>query len=148
MPVAVSWAVLLCLAVVIVYVNRMATSKFNLHDFISNPSHESLEACRKDDLLSLAGHFNLSISRALLKSEIRKLVVKRLTEEGVLAATHVVDTTTASILLEPALSPEGEVSHGREVTPDWAEPAVSLFGVNDVITKLGTEVLETKQISI
>ncbi|KAL6464428.1 hypothetical protein MHYP_G00267450 [Metynnis hypsauchen] len=36
-----------------------------------------------------------------------------------------VDTTNASILFEPALSAQREVSHGWEVTPDWAEPVVS-----------------------
>ncbi|KAL7839423.1 hypothetical protein SRHO_G00260810 [Serrasalmus rhombeus] len=67
---------------------------------------------------------SLLISRALLKSEIRKLVAKWLTEVGVLTATHMVDTTTVS-LLEPVLSPEREVSSGREVTLDWVEPVVS-----------------------
>ena len=44
---------------------------FNLQDFIDNPSFEKVDSCRKDDLLCIAKHFNISIQKYGVKKDIK-----------------------------------------------------------------------------
>ncbi|GAA6090915.1 uncharacterized protein LOC107724040 [Tachysurus ichikawai] len=60
---------------------------FELQAFLSAPSLERLDECRKDNLLEIAAHFEMSLSRQLLKREIKKLVVEKLVELHVLSLT-------------------------------------------------------------
>ena len=57
---------------------------FDLHRFLVAPSHGELELCRKADLLEVAGHFGLSLSRSLIKQEMRLALLTMLVELGVL----------------------------------------------------------------
>lgn len=57
---------------------------FNLPTFIENLTVEQLKKCRKDDLLSIAGHFQILVVRQALKREIKSVVWNRLVELNVL----------------------------------------------------------------
>lgn len=43
---------------------------FSLSEFVRNPSLELLDSCYKEDLLAIAAHFKIKMSRQLLKEEI------------------------------------------------------------------------------
>ncbi|XP_016388304.1 uncharacterized protein LOC107724040 [Sinocyclocheilus rhinocerous] len=57
---------------------------FDLEAFINVPTLEQLDKCRKDDLISIAAHYRISVSRQQLKREIKSIVLKKLVELGVL----------------------------------------------------------------
>lgn len=38
-------------------------SSFDLQDFIKNPTPERLDKCRKDDLIEIAEHFKIHVSK-------------------------------------------------------------------------------------
>lgn len=56
---------------------------FNLQSFLSQPSTEQVENCRKADLVAIANHFDLPLG-ALLKEELRALIMGKLVELEVL----------------------------------------------------------------
>ncbi|XP_058254433.1 uncharacterized protein LOC131358974 [Hemibagrus wyckioides] len=56
----------------------MAT--FDLQAFVSAPSLECLDNCRKDNLLEIAAHFELPVPRQLVKKEIKRLILEKLVE--------------------------------------------------------------------
>lgn len=58
---------------------------FDLQDFIVNPSFEKVDLCRKDDLLSIASHFDISVRKYSLKRDIKDKVLEQLVELKVLA---------------------------------------------------------------
>lgn len=43
---------------------------FDLQAFVASPSMEVFEKCQKDDLLEIAAHFDVPVSRSLVKKEI------------------------------------------------------------------------------
>ncbi len=43
--------------------NVIGMADFDLESFVSAPTVEQLDACRKDDLLRVAEHFQISVSR-------------------------------------------------------------------------------------
>ncbi|XP_076831223.1 uncharacterized protein LOC143476767 [Brachyhypopomus gauderio] len=55
--------------------------EFDLEQFVLSPSVEALAQCRKADLLSVAGFYNVSVARSARKAEIRKTILERLREE-------------------------------------------------------------------
>ena len=57
---------------------------FNLQDFIDNPSFEKVDSCRKDDLLCIAKHFNISIQKYGVKKDIKNKLLEKLIEVNVL----------------------------------------------------------------
>lgn len=57
---------------------------FELQDFIDSPSLEKINACRKDDLLCIAAHFDILVQKHGLKKEIKNKVVEKLVELKVL----------------------------------------------------------------
>lgn len=62
----------------------MATGVFNLSAFLSSPSWEELHVCRKHDLFAIAAHFELNVSRQLVKEDLKTAVSNKLVEEGLL----------------------------------------------------------------
>ncbi|XP_076863849.1 uncharacterized protein LOC143516142 [Brachyhypopomus gauderio] len=52
---------------------------FDIQAFLSCPSVECLDTCKKDQLLEIAEAVGLSLSRQLLKSEIKRNVIEHLT---------------------------------------------------------------------
>ncbi|XP_073768826.1 uncharacterized protein [Danio rerio] len=59
-------------------------AEFDLNSFVSAPSVEQLDTFRKDDLLKIAEHFQIKISRQQLKREIKGVIVRHLKELGLL----------------------------------------------------------------
>lgn len=57
---------------------------FSVEKFLENPSLEELDGCRKDDLLMIASHFQISVKKQSLKNEIKSVVYSRLVEMNVL----------------------------------------------------------------
>lgn len=51
---------------------------FSLQDFIDNPTLEKIDACRKDDLLCIAAHFNIPVPKHGVKKEIKSRVLEKL----------------------------------------------------------------------
>lgn len=64
---------------------------FNLQDFVIRPSVEQLNLCRKQDLLQIADHFQIVVSKQSLKKEIKRLLIRHLNELQVLPMSNVGD---------------------------------------------------------
>lgn len=57
---------------------------FDLEAFISAPTLGQLDKCRKDDLIRIAAHYQISVLKQQLKREIKNIVLQKLVELGVL----------------------------------------------------------------
>ncbi len=64
--------------------NAIVMADLNLESFVSAPTVEQLDACRKEDLLRVAEYFQISVPRQQLKRDIKRVVVQHLGEQGVL----------------------------------------------------------------
>lgn len=66
--------------------DKLITSmaELDLEHFINAPTIEQLDKCRKDDLIRVAEHFKIKVSKQQLKREIKSVVVHNLGELGVL----------------------------------------------------------------
>ncbi len=62
--------------------NAIVMADLNLESFVSAPTVEQLDACRKEDLLRVAEYFQISVSRQQLKRDIKRVVVQHLGEQG------------------------------------------------------------------
>ena len=63
----------------------MMEGEFSIADFVRNPSVEQLSLCKKDELIEVATHYEITgIKRYMLKSEILRQIVVFLIEEQVL----------------------------------------------------------------
>ena len=63
----------------------MMEGEFSIADFVRNPSVEQLSLCKKDELIEVATHYEITrIKRYMLKSEILRQIVDFLIEEQVL----------------------------------------------------------------
>lgn len=97
---------------------------FSVKGFLEAPSLEGLELCRKDDLLQLAEHFGVSVSRSDRKQIIKEAVLAKLIQEGVLQLAEVPDPRACldegpDVVVEKKLNVEIEtgVVDGTEVPP-------------------------------
>lgn len=61
----------------------VSMAAFDLSEFVSDPSLNQLETCRKDDLFAIADHYGISVSTSLLKCDLKAVVVEGLISEGV-----------------------------------------------------------------
>ena len=61
------------------------TTTFELERFVSSPTLEELTSLTKVNLLAVALHYKLSVTEAMSKAQIRKLVVQYLQEEEMLS---------------------------------------------------------------
>lgn len=68
---------------------------FSLQNFVILPSLEHL--CRKQDLLQIADHDQIAVSRQALKKEIKSRVLQRLSELNALPMSNVVVSGNLSI---------------------------------------------------
>lgn len=58
---------------------------FDLEAFISNPSVEQLDQCRKEDLHAIAAYFEVALSKSFLKPELKEAVLHLLVDRKVLS---------------------------------------------------------------
>ncbi|GAA6082053.1 uncharacterized protein LOC110439519 [Tachysurus ichikawai] len=65
--------------------------KFNLENFITSPSLEQIELCRKQDLMQIADHFQIPLSKQSRKKELKRMLILRLKELQVLPTSNVED---------------------------------------------------------
>ncbi|XP_043098834.1 uncharacterized protein LOC122347537 [Puntigrus tetrazona] len=59
-------------------------AEFALETFLKSPSLELIDKCRKDDLLCIAAHFKIVVTKQQLKRDIKSAVLQQLVELGVL----------------------------------------------------------------
>lgn len=95
---------------------------FDLDTFVGSPSVEKLCECRKEDLLCIAAHYKIAVSKQLRKSEIRSAVSSGLVQLGVLTLSAGVGEVTAeadgrSGEEERSETAEGKVSEAKAVFP-------------------------------
>ena len=74
-------------------------STFDLEGFLSDPSVEQIDRCRKKDLYAIAAHFEFAASPTLLKAELKEAVVHMLVQKKVLG------TGSSATASEPAIPP-------------------------------------------
>ncbi|CAI5687993.1 unnamed protein product [Oreochromis niloticus] len=70
---------------------------FNIEDFIRAPSPEKFELCRKDDLLSIAAHFDIPVKKYSTKKEIKGIILQRLVELKIFTGSDVCDGNVPSV---------------------------------------------------
>ena len=73
----------------------MAT--FDLNEFVSQPSIAVLETCRKDDLFLIARHFEIPVSKTLLKKDLKACLLTGLINDGVLSLLEDVPESVESV---------------------------------------------------
>lgn len=44
---------------------------FDWHSFLSSPSQEQIESCRKDNLLQIVEYYSIPVPKPLVKTEIK-----------------------------------------------------------------------------
>ena len=64
-------------------------STFDLEGFLSDPSVEQIDRCRKKDLYAIAAHFEFAASPTLLKAELKEAVVHMLVQKKCLVRAAV-----------------------------------------------------------
>ncbi len=90
---------------------------FDLEAFISAPTLEQFDKCRKDDLISIAAHYQIPVLKQQLKREIKNIVLQKLVELGVLAVPEVTE--------DGSLASDIHSEFGEEVQSVTAEVEVS-----------------------
>ena len=99
----------------------MATG-FDLGRFIANPTHDSIDLCRKADLISMANYYGIDVNPGALKGDLKLVVLQGLVDNGVLAGP---------ILGLVGALPDGD-ANGEGGTPPTlgvlAGPVVGLVG--------------------
>ncbi|CAM4600561.1 unnamed protein product [Leuciscus chuanchicus] len=88
---------------------------FDLDAFVGSPSVEKLCKCRKEDLLYIAAHYKIAVSKQLRKLEIRSAVSLGLVQLGVLTLSAGVGEVAA----------EADGRFGEEERSETAEEEVS-----------------------
>ncbi|XP_039894583.1 uncharacterized protein LOC120737796, partial [Simochromis diagramma] len=128
----------LFLLVYLAEVVSMATGVFTLSAFLSNPSWEELNVCRKHDLFAIAAHFELNVSRQMVKEDLKTAVSNKLVEEGLLPVSKSpclpvpLDRTPNEGVKPAVLKEEGQnpaageqqtVENGSNGSPSFATPS-------------------------
>ncbi len=99
---------------------------FDLEAFISAPNLEQLDKCRKDDLISIAAHFQIYVLKQQLKREIKNIVLQKLVELGVLVLPEVIEDGSLASDIRPELGEE-EQSGTAEVEGSEAKAVLPPF---------------------
>jgi len=110
---------------------RMAD--FDLNSFVSAPTVEQLGKCRKDDLLRVAEHYQIRISRQQLKRDIKNILVQELRKLEVLTPadkSEEILSSGAGPLGEEEASgtDEAEGSEAKTVLPPFEPSSPSVAG--------------------
>ncbi|XP_067230426.1 uncharacterized protein [Chanodichthys erythropterus] len=93
----------------------MAMADFDLDNFVKTPSVEQLNKCRKDDLLCIAAHFKIAVTKQQLKRDIKSIIVQRLVELGVLVLPAGADEDSLSSDVHSNVSGDEEQGGTAEV---------------------------------
>ncbi|CAG6021938.1 unnamed protein product, partial [Menidia menidia] len=85
----------------------MASHNFKVSAFLENPFWGELEVRRKEDLFLIAMHFELDVTKQIVKKEMKSVVSNKLVEEGLLSVCNSPCLTPNEILM-PAVLEEGQ----------------------------------------
>lgn len=92
--------------------------------FLANPTLSTINLCRKDELLIVASHLHIPVTKAMLKRDLKSLVIANLVESGVIEIPMEAEIKTLPVAVSAeaegvgALKPhavssmEGEVGGG------------------------------------
>uniref|UniRef100_A0A3B3HSJ7 Gypsy retrotransposon integrase-like protein 1 n=1 Tax=Oryzias latipes TaxID=8090 RepID=A0A3B3HSJ7_ORYLA len=97
---------------------------FDLQDFLDHPSHLKVDLCRKDDLLLIAAHFGISVSKQSLKREIKNHVVGKLIQIGVLGEPMAAGHAVLGEAVSPGVSVSDVKDHITPIRPPEGVPAM------------------------
>lgn len=114
---------------VVLWIYLASMASFDLPTFLSHPSSDQLEKCRKDDLIAIANHFQIPIKKQALKERIKSDVLNYLVE--------------TKVFLEMGVEGEGDIgSQGAGVTlPHMGEKQIGVTAgaVAEVAAEAGTK---------
>lgn len=68
---------------------------FSLQNFVTNPSLEQINSSRKQDLLLIADHYKIVVSKQGLKRDIKSKLLQHLCELNVLPMSNTVDSESS-----------------------------------------------------
>ncbi len=114
-------------------VSLVRMADFDLDSFVSAPTVEQLGKCRKDDLLRVAEHYQIRISRQQLKRDIKNILVQELRKLEVLKPadkSEEILSSGAGPLGEEEASgtDEAEGSEAKTVLPPFEPSSPSVAG--------------------
>lgn len=99
---------------------------FDLQRFVASANLDVFERCQKDDLLELAAHYGVFVSRSLDKWEILSKVLAKLIELGVLELSSPVVTSMVhgaenddAVFATSATEPIGPMTEARATLPHF-----------------------------
>ena len=87
---------------------------FNLEKFVSNPSTDEFKKLRKDDLIKVAQHYDISIRSSMKKQEVKDIILVSLVSQGILPQQEQslsVEDTTDGTTLDPLALKELELKY-------------------------------------
>lgn len=63
---------------------KKSDMEFSLDSFVTNPSWDTIEVCKKADLLIVANFYDVQVAYSAKKAEIKRVLCDKLVEKGVL----------------------------------------------------------------
>uniref|UniRef100_A0A3B3XHV5 SCAN box domain-containing protein n=1 Tax=Poecilia mexicana TaxID=48701 RepID=A0A3B3XHV5_9TELE len=101
-------------------------AQFNLEEFLSNPTVEQFDVCRKDDLYEIASYLGIHVSKSLLKRELKSVVFSSLVEKGILAVDKEETTFPGSPDHSEVCAEEGRKTPPAAAKPEGDKPPASI----------------------
>ncbi len=98
-----------------------------METFVSSPSVEQLEKCRKNDLINIAAYYRITVATQQLKREIKSAVIQRLVELGFLVLPARVEEDSLGIGVQVPLIGEEEQSGVAAVEGSEAKASLPPF---------------------
>lgn len=101
-----------------IVVGIITMTLFNLQTFTEGPTVEQFERCRKDDLVSIASHYEIPVVRQALKRDIKNVVWNRLVELKVLVGP----VSEIEFAGAEGFSPNPDITDGDKARTELSEP--------------------------
>ncbi|XP_013856405.1 uncharacterized protein LOC106512295, partial [Austrofundulus limnaeus] len=102
-------------------------AQFSVEDFLSDPTVKQFDVCRKDDLCAIASHYGITVSKTMLKSELKSLVFSSLVEKGVFSVeVDKEDAFSSKPDDQPEVSAEDTARTPAAAKPEGDKPPASL----------------------
>lgn len=80
---------------IVVVIRLCIMEMFRLQNFVTNPSIEQINLCRKQELLLIADHYKIIVSKQDLKRDIKNKLLQRLRELSVLPMSNTVEVESS-----------------------------------------------------
>ncbi len=98
-----------------------------METFVSSPSVEQLDKCRKNDFINIAAYYRITVATQQLKREIKSAVIQRLVELGFLELPARVEEDSLGVGVQVPLIGEEEQSGVAAVEGSEAKASLSPF---------------------